>query len=198
MRRLSRSAFVATILLLAGSALAQGDDRRAIRDAQTGLAVALPVPLVSAGAVAPGTETVKFDIVSETGKPTRAPDTRQVCAIGVKVPAADSPLRQLAQVQLNADEVVQAGIDRLKASIAKTDKRIEDIQRIAFANGAVNGAEFVLAPGSGRDHAQVRQYMAVAYMPNGIITLGCATLVGELGEARELFRFIARNTRITP
>lgn len=179
------------------AALAQaGQPVRAARDAASGFAVAVPVPLVVQGLETGSDGALRYGIVSETGAPPLAGEG-QLCTLSFKAAGPSGVLAHFTQVQLNQPETVDASAERLKQKIIAAGSAVEAVQPIGFAYGGVNGVEIVSAPPA-PDAAGVRHYLAAGYTPQGIISLACATTPAAMAEARGLFRSVVWGARIEP
>lgn len=173
-----------------------GEPVRAARDAASGFAVAVPVPLVVQGSGTASDGTLRYRLASETGAPPVAGEGA-LCTLSFKAADPSGVLAHFDQIQLNQPETVDAGAERLKQKIVATGATVEAVLPIGFAYGGVNGVEIVYAPPA-PDAAGVRHYLAAGYTPQGIISLACSTTPTAMVEARVLFRSVVWGARVEP
>ncbi|NTE33397.1 TonB C-terminal domain-containing protein [Agrobacterium tumefaciens] len=169
---------------------------KAIHDPETGLTFTISEPMKLAGKVDnPGTETVKYRIISTNRKELPTAPQSPLCDIGFRKNAPDDPTNGWSQERLNDDRIVTGTLESFKTAIKKTGKGVEDIQIIDM-HGA-KGIEAVLAPIAGPEHRKVLQYGAFADTPTGRITISCPTMREAMPTARKVFRKFAQSAHIS-
>ncbi|MFK3781417.1 TonB family protein [Agrobacterium sp. NPDC089420] len=165
-------------------------------DPETGLTFSISHPMKLAGKLDdPGTETVKYRIISTDEKELPTAPRSPLCDIGFKKNAPNDPMDGWSQERLNDESILNGTVKSYKTAIERSGKDIDDIQIIDM-HGA-KGIEAVLVPTSGPDYRNVRLYGAFADTPTGRITISCPTMRTAMPHARQVFRRFAESAYIS-
>jgi hypothetical protein len=165
------------------------------KDDATGLTFTTPAELESTGKVdPPGTETVKYNLISAA--PDRIPGTpdQSVCQVGFRVWEKDNPRYGWSQEKLNGDAMFDELAKPLRASIEEGGKRVEDTQTIKLHSA--KAVEMILAPSSGVDVDTAREYVVFADTPTGRVSISCATTREATAAARPVFKLLAQTVQV--
>jgi protein TonB len=162
-----------------------GSSDRPYSHPSTGFTLDVPFPFKIARPRKDSNYDILVDVVSLLNSPPVAGTSKALCGVGFK---AASPDAGLSQDMIDAPDAIQARIDAMKNSQSILRSRIEET-RIFDQHGA-KGIEFVIAPGSGPDHKNIRQYISLLDLPRGRITVSCATRLDEMPKALDVFHVI--------
>jgi len=166
--------------------------RMDFRDPETGLAFTAPSPLVIGKRRGHRGHDFVIEIHSDDPALPRAGTSKSLCGAALKTQPEE--VRALDQAALNDPEMLQGQVESVRSTLALMG-RVGSIEPLDFGNG-VRGVAAVLTPHFGPDHANVRQYIALAETPAYRISLSCATTAPALDRARPLFEALIRTLRI--
>ncbi|BCP51655.1 hypothetical protein K32_02720 [Kaistia sp. 32K] len=189
------------VVLLAAVAVVVGTDamaaetpappvRRDFHDAETGLAFTVPPALVLGERRGhPG-----HDFVVNVDSPDlpRAGTSKSLCGVGVKTQPEE--VQAFDQATLTSPEMIEETMESMRTTLGFMG-RIEAIDPVDFGAG-VRGVATIVIPHLGPDHANVRQYIAIAETPAYRISLSCATTAAAIDKARPLFDALVGTLRI--
>lgn len=165
------------------------------RDAATGLTFTAPAELETTGKVdPPGTETVKYNLVSRVADRIPNAPGSALCHIGFRAWAKDHPRYGWSQEKLNGDAMFGELGATLRSQLETAGKVIEDTQTLDM-KGA-KAVEIIAAPTSGPDFENVLHYAAFTDTPTGRITLSCATTRAAMATARPVFNALAQTAQV--
>lgn len=161
-------------------------------DTATGLAFDAPPPLVIGKRRGhPGHDFI-IEIQSADPSLPRAGTSKSLCGVGLKTQPDE--VQGLDQAALNDPEMIERQLQSVRATLTLMGG-VDSIERLAFGKG-VEGVVAITTPHFGPDHANVRQWIAIAETPAYRISLSCATTAAALGKARPLFEALAGSLRI--
>lgn len=165
------------------------------KDDVTGLTFTAPRMLEAVGKVEPpGSETVKYNIISTNAERIPNAPGSALCHIGFRERAKDDPQFGWAQEKLNEDAVFDPFASGMKSWLEQRGKIVDDFQMIDM-QGA-RAVEMIIAPTSGPDYENVLQYAVFSDNPAGRITVSCATTRTAMKTARHTFIRLAQSINI--
>lgn len=166
--------------------------QRDFHDAETGLSFSAPPPLVIGGRRDHRGHDFVVEVDSADPALPRAGTSKSLCGVGVKTQPEE--VQALKQETLSSPEMVEETLESMRTTLGFMGSVVA-IQPVDFGGGA-RGVAAVTTPHVGPDHANVRQYIAIAETPAYRISLSCATTAAAIDKARPLFDALVVTLRI--
>ena len=166
--------------------------RADFQDAETGLAFSAPPPLVVGGQRDHRGHDFVIEVDTSDSSLPRAGTSKSLCAVGVKTQPEE--VQALSQEALSSPEMVAETLESMRTTLGFMGS-VVDIRPVDFGGGA-RGVAAVTTPHLGPDHANVRQFIAIAETPAYRISLSCATTAAAIDRARPLFDALVGTLRI--
>ncbi len=153
-------------------------------DPATGFGVTVAAPFTVGAARESGRYDALIEIANPGGLPPMAPGAKFLCRAGFNaVPA--SAAKAAAPKGAQAFDALVAAATRQQRKLRGT---IEELD--VFGPPGRRGIDYLVAPGTGPGHEEVRQYIADWAVPQGRIRLACATTRQAMPDALATFRAI--------
>lgn len=165
---------------------------RDFHDEATGLAFTAPSPLVIGKRRGHRGHDFVIEIDSADPSLPRAGTSKSLCGAALKTQPDE--VQALDQAALNDPEMIERQIESVRSTLTLMG-RVDSIEPLDFGNG-VRGVAAIAVPHFGPDHANVRQFIAIAETPAYRISLSCATTAAALDKARPLFEALVGSLRI--
>jgi hypothetical protein len=162
------------------------------RDAETGFAFTAPSPLVIGKRRGHRGHDFVVEIHSADTSLPRAGTSKSLCGAALKTQPEE--VRALDQTTLNDPEMLERQVESVRSSLTLMG-RVDSVEPLDFGHG-VRGVAAIAIPHFGPDHANVRQYIAIAETPAYRISLSCATTAAAIGKALPLFEALVGSLRI--
>ena len=156
---------------------------RAYAHPATGFRLYVPAPLQIVNPRSDAKHDILVDILSTTNVPPLAGTGKTLCDVGFKATTV-----KLTQAEINDQKAIDVKIGAMKAIQVLLLGSVK--QTVVFDHKGAKGVEFVIAPGVGPDHASSRQYIALIDLPEGRISMSCATTLAAMPGAMPLFHTI--------
>lgn len=164
------------------------------RDEETGFAFTAPSPLVIGKRRGHRGHDFVVEVHSADPALPRAGTSKSLCGAALKTQPEE--VRALDQATLSSQEIVDETLESMRTTLGFMGSVVA-IAPIDFG-GSVRGVAAVTTPHIGPDHANVRQYIAIAETPAYRISLSCATTAAAIDRALPLFEALVGTLRIEP
>jgi len=168
--------------------------RSDFRDEETGFAFTAPSPLVIGKRRGHRGHDFVVEVHSADPALPRAGTSKSLCGAALKTQPEE--VRALDQAALNNPEMLERQVESVRSTLMLMG-RVDAIEPLDFGNG-VRGVAAIAVPHFGPDHANVRQFIAIAETPAYRISLSCATTAAAIDRALPLFEALVGTLRIEP